>query len=81
MSKVERCGVSNTDHCPHCGVSLIGEPISEELRVAGHYGDSTHWRREIGIEYPGRYDGVWEWECPDCKGTWLSEVAKLRGAE
>ncbi len=66
----------NYDNCPHCGVSLIGDPIPEDRR---HHYSGTHWRREIGIEYPRKYDGVWEWECPDCKGTWPSEVAKLRG--
>ena len=66
------------DNCPYCGVSLIGEPILEHLIETGHYNDSTHWRREIGIEYPELYDGIWEWKCPDCLGTWDSEIKKLR---
>jgi hypothetical protein len=66
---------SGIDNCPHCKVSLIGEPIPKD--IAHHY-SGTHWRREIGIEYEGVYDGVWEWMCPDCKGKWPSEVAKLR---
>lgn len=63
------------DNCPHCNVSLIGDPIPEN--TPGHELNSF-WRREIGIEYPELYDGVWEWKCPDCKGTWDSEVKKLR---
>jgi predicted RNA-binding Zn-ribbon protein involved in translation (DUF1610 family) len=57
------------DTCPHCGSSLIGDPIPAELVAAGHYGDSTHWRREIGIVDPDR-DRVVEWVCPDCGGRW-----------
>jgi len=68
----------NSDNCPHCGVSLIGDPIPDDIKE--HY-SSTHWRREIGMEYPDKYDGVWEWMCPDCGGKWPSEVAKLRGYE
>lgn len=64
-----------SDHCPHCNASLIGEPIPEDIR---HHYSATHWRREIGIERPEHYDGVWEWACPDCNKTWPSEVARLR---
>ena len=63
------------DNCPHCNANLNGDPIPAGL--AANY-SGTHWRREIGMEYPEKYDGVWEWMCPDCKGTWPSEVAKLR---
>lgn len=51
--------------CPHCGVSLIGEPIPEDQLK--YYGNRTHWRREIGIV---ENDRVVEWQCPDCGGTW-----------
>jgi hypothetical protein len=63
------------DNCPHCNASLIGDPIPEDIRE--HYSPPYHWRREIGMEYPEKYDGIWEWKCPDCGGTWLSEVALL----
>lgn len=66
------------DNCPNCKVSLIGKPIPENIRH--YYGDSTHWRRDIAIEYPEKYDGVWEYMCPDCKHTWPSEVAKLKAS-
>lgn len=59
------------DNCPHCNASLNGDPIPEEL--SGHY-SGTHWRREMGWEDSDKYDGVWEWECPDCKGRWPSEI-------
>jgi Zn-finger nucleic acid-binding protein len=68
--------MAKIDNCPHCGVSLIGDPIPEDIRH--HYSPPYYWRREIGIEYPEKCDGVWEWQCPDCKGTWLSEVGKLK---
>ena len=64
------------NNCPHCNASLIGEKIPKNIRH--HYGDSTHFKREIGMVYPEKYDGVWEWKCPDCKKTWPSEVAKLK---
>jgi len=69
--------MKTVDNCPHCGVSLIGEPIPQELLDKGYY-STTHWRREIGMEYPELYDGVWEWMCPDCNGKWDSVVKKLR---
>lgn len=28
--------------------------------------ETTHFSRVIGVEYPGGYDGVSEWVCPDC---------------
>ncbi len=54
-------------NCPHCGVSLLGEPIPQDM--AAHY-SVTHWKREIGVEDPIKYDGVYYWECPDCEGQW-----------
>lgn len=68
-------------NCPHCDTSLLGDPIPEKDRQ--HYSPPYFWGREIGIEYPEKYDGIWEWKCPDCGGTWLSEAAKIlsRGAE
>lgn len=65
---------SNVDNCPHCNADLNGDPIPKEY--AEHY-SGTHWRREIGIEYMGKYDGVWEWKCPDCSGVWPSEINKI----
>lgn len=62
----------NKYRCPHCNVSLLGEDIPEEIKE--HYKPATKWRREIGMEYPEKYDGIWEWMCPDCEGTWPSEV-------
>ena len=66
-------------NCPHCNNSLLGDPIPQEYIDEGFYSKgSTHWKREIGMEYPERYDGVWEWMCPDCGKTWPTEVAKLK---
>jgi hypothetical protein len=55
------------DNCPLCDASLIGDPIPQELRDGGGYGDSTHWRREIGYS---ACDYIQFWICPDCGGTW-----------
>lgn len=54
-------------HCPHCNVSLQGDPIPESHR---QWYSGTHWRREIGIEVQGVYDGVLYYECRNCSGTW-----------
>jgi hypothetical protein len=56
--------------CPHCAASLIGDPIPQEYIDKGYYGEATHWRREIGHEISGVYDGVLFWSCPDCGKAW-----------
>jgi hypothetical protein len=61
--------------CPHCGVSLRGKEIPEESRE--FYGGATHFRREIGIQIQGVYDGVVLWKCPDCSKTWDRFEGKL----
>ena len=71
--------MSNLDNCPHCGATLVGDPIPVEARE--HYSPPYFYRREIGIEYPALYDGVWEWACPDCEFTWPSEVNLLRSKQ
>lgn len=55
------------EKCPHCGVSLLGGLIPDDIKE--HY-SGTYWKREIGIEIPEIYDGIYYWECPDCKGQW-----------
>jgi hypothetical protein len=54
-------------NCPHCKTSLLGGPIPEDIKE--HY-SGNYWKREIGVEISEIYDGVYYWECPDCKGTW-----------
>lgn len=51
-------------NCPHCGTSLQGAPIPDDLRQ--HYGDATHFQRFIGVEVAGVYDGALFYRCPDC---------------
>ena len=57
----------DTKRCPECHVSWVGDEILERYR--GDYGGRTHYSRVVGIEYPEKYDGVWEWQCPDCGET------------
>lgn len=64
--------MSNPDNCPKCKKSLVGDPIPEDIK---HLYSGTNWRLEIGVEYPEKYDGVWEWRCPFCEHTWPSEAA------
>lgn len=58
--------MSRPDNCPNCGTSWIGEPIP---MVQRHFYQATHFRREIGVEIRGKYDGVDHWLCPDCQAT------------
>lgn len=44
-----------------------GEPIPKH-QVKNYAG--KYWKREIGVEDQDKYDGVYYYECPDCKGTW-----------
>ena len=54
------------DNCPNCQKSFQGSPIPDNIRH--HYGDSTHWRLEIGIDggRMGIYDGLVAYQCPFC---------------
>jgi hypothetical protein len=66
---------SELANCPHCGASLQGSPIPDrhnEPDATGKrpYGENAHYRREIGIEVTGVYDGVLYWRCRDCGGLW-----------
>ena len=64
------------DNCPNCKKSLIGEEIPDKYKH--HYGTSTHYKLEIGMEYPELYDGVWEYCCPFCEYKWPSEAQLAR---
>lgn len=57
------------ESCPHCNVSLLDTPIPEEY-IKNYAKGSTHFKREIGMEFPELYDGIWYYMCPDCKGEW-----------
>lgn len=59
-------------NCPHCNVSLLGGKIPKNQKK--HYSGS-YWKREIGVEIPEEYDGIWYYYCPDCKG----EFGGVRG--
>jgi len=70
--------------CPNCKTNLEGGLIyqtfldmyndeEKALKTAKMYGATKtegHWGREIGIEIPGKYDGVSFWRCPDCDHEW-----------
>jgi hypothetical protein len=66
-AKAAKTKPERIDACPHCGVSLIGEPIPEKWRDE-YYGGSTHYRREIGIVDRER-DRTTHFQCPDCGKT------------
>jgi hypothetical protein len=64
--------------CPHCGESLVGDPIPVEKLSFYNAIDhdmtkpypNTHFIRTIGIVLRGKYDGVLYRQCPDCGGKW-----------
>lgn len=73
--------VSELNECPNCGTNWVGQEIPEADREL--FGNYTHFQRgPIGVEYRSTtedYDGVSEWECPDCKtrwGRWTGKVLK-----
>lgn len=69
--------MNHPENCRHCGTSLLGEVIP--MKDRGYYeAGSTHYKREIGVEIPEEYDGVWYYMCPDCKGEWggMREIRK-----
>ena len=56
--------------CPN-GCDLRGGKLPE--KDLGYYGEgTTHYSRMIGIDggYPGIYDGVIAWTCPECYVIW-----------
>lgn len=57
-----------TEQCPRCRHSMLGESIPQRNREL--YGGKTHFSRVIGVEVPGVYDGVLYWKCPDCDHKW-----------
>lgn len=59
---------ANARYCPKCGSDWRGKEIPEGDRT--FFGGSTHFHRLIGIAVLGKYDGVWEWRCPDCDSRW-----------
>ena len=61
-------------HCPKCNADFKGKPIPQEYLDRGLYGNSTHYSRVIGVEIQGAYDGISEWQCPDCNHTWKNEL-------
>lgn len=56
--------------CPHCKADLQGDPIPQQYRDEGYYGEHTHYSKVIGHEVRGVYDGVLYWSCPECGGKW-----------
>lgn len=65
---------NDPENCPHCNVSLLDSPIPTESL---EYYSGTHFKREIGVEIPEKYDGVWYYFCPDCKGEFGGRRAIL----
>lgn len=67
---MSKSNFNDPTNCPHCKVSLMGEAVPQKLIDKGYYPPGTHWKREIGVENPSKYDGVYYWRCPDCDGEW-----------
>jgi hypothetical protein len=66
LSKAQ-AAFADLENCPHCGVSLLGDPIP--ANIVDQY-SGTHWKREIGVVDMFKYDGTYYFMCPDCKGEW-----------
>lgn len=60
--------IGDADYCPHCGASMNDKPIPEDK--VHLYGGGGWFKREVGMEVRGTYDGVLYWFCPDCGLPW-----------
>jgi hypothetical protein len=60
--------VCESRYCPECGSDWRGHEIPHSARQS--YGNATHFSRLIGVEVRQLYDGVYYWQCPDCKMMW-----------
>jgi hypothetical protein len=56
------------EKCPHCGVSLLAEPIRS--RIQADFGGQTHVRRDILVKHRDAGEDVMYRQCPDCGGRW-----------
>ena len=77
--------------CPFCGTSLCAGLIGETItlskfhpqpytleEIEDMYGDRRCYSKKIGIEIPGRYDGVSYWRYPCCnkvQNRWTGKEA------
>lgn len=59
---------AETRYCPECEADWRGAPIPEKYRKF-YAANAEFFSRLIGVEIPGKYDGVDHWLCPDCKAT------------
>lgn len=65
--------------CPACAADWDAGPVPEKDRAC--YSPPYRFSRLVGIEFRDRYDGVWEWACPDCNARFprfLKEPARER---
>lgn len=54
----------DSTECPHCGASLVGDPIPEESKE--WYGNRTHYSLVIAITIQG-FDYTSAYACPYCE--------------
>lgn len=66
-----KLGLCPGDHCPFCKACLAGDPIPEESRAKGYYGNKTHFSRKISI-YDREQDRTIRFQCPDCNISWIA---------
>lgn len=58
------------ENCPHCGVSLIAEPLPPVADPNGTQLPGSVNEKVMGIEIPEVFDGVLYWMCLSCRGAW-----------
>ena len=84
MKYLKDC-IGEKDFCPSCNYDFKGEDIYEHFlekyndpirafEAARSYGwredNQICFKKEIGIEIPGAYDGILFYKCPECKCYW-----------
>ena len=84
----EKTEVDQYGTCPTCGESWDGGEIFDTFRdneaykhlsdfelyemIRNSYSPPYRWSRLRNVEYIDKYDGIWEYVCPDCGATFPS---------
>lgn len=54
--------------------SFVDKDDDDLMGAAGLFGWSkenpTYFKNLVGLEIPGKYDGVSYWTCPECRNVW-----------
>jgi hypothetical protein len=67
------------EHCPHCGLSLLADPIPSGIQA--DFDGQTRARRDILVKHRDAGEDVMYLQCPDCGGRWHYFAHGSEGAQ